>query len=112
LEGQTQHGKIEVPLHHPNGTIVVICAILEQTMSMKTGDSVIQLVVDGKDKPVAQVQVNCGRRPPAIDPDDRSLVGAIRIGGGVRDIPLQRANCGEHGPREKTENEGGRPSKC
>ena len=81
-----------VPLHYANRTIVVISAILEQAVSMKAGDGVIQLVVNGKDESVAEVQVDGRRRPLAVDPDDPSLVGAIRIRGCVRDIPLQRPN--------------------
>jgi len=94
-----------VPLVHPDRAIKVIGAILVKSMAVKTSSNVVEMIVDCEDESVAIVQINLGRRPPAVDTNDPSLVETIGIGRGVCDIPFERLNSGEHRPGQAADHD-------
>ena len=82
-------------MNHTNRPVIVICSILKETVSMQSCDDVAELVVYFQLDGVSIVQLNCGRRPFAVDSHHPSLELSVWIGGGICDIPFKRASCCE-----------------
>lgn len=75
-------------LGNASRAIHVVGAVLEQAVKVQRGALVAELVVDVDDEAVAHVDLETRNGPLAVDANDGTLHGAVRVGGDPGDVEV------------------------